>query len=136
MPLLNVSISGKSDAALSTAIASELSELTAAHLGKDPRVTAVSINYIDGQDWFVGRQPLGKLPHGTFSLDIKITAGTNTKSEIATYLAAVFQGMSRILNGISDVSYVVVNEVPAANWGYAGQTQEFRSVVSAISKAA
>ena len=129
MPLLNVSISGELDTGLSAVVASQLTEMTAKHLHKDPKLTSVTVAFIGDQDWFIGRQPLVDLPVRTFSLDIKVTAGTNTKSQITSYIDAVFQGMSEILGEVADASYIIVNEVPAANWGYAGKTQEYRSVV-------
>ena len=102
MPLLNVSISGELDTGLSAVVASQLTEMTAKHLHKDPKLTSVTVAFIGDQDWFIGRQPL---------------------------VDAVFQGMSEILGEVADASYIIVNEVPAANWGYAGKTQEYRSVV-------
>ncbi|TIX72117.1 MAG: 4-oxalocrotonate tautomerase, partial [Mesorhizobium sp.] len=44
MPIINVSVTGKPDAALSAAIAKQVTELTATHLRKDAIITAVAIS--------------------------------------------------------------------------------------------
>jgi 4-oxalocrotonate tautomerase len=54
MPILNISVSAKLDAALSERIATELSELTPDILHKDPDVTSVAITYVSPEHWFVG----------------------------------------------------------------------------------
>ncbi len=132
MPLLNVSISGPQDSDLSADVAAKLTQLTAAHLGKASNVTAVAISYFDAADWFIDAQPISIQERRTFALNIKVTAGTNTKSEIATYQSLVFQEMAKLLGSIVDESYIVVDEAPAPNWGFGGQTQEHRSVVKTL----
>ena len=136
MPILNVSVSTQPDAALSASIAEVLSEATTGLLHKDPTVTAVVINYVSPENWIVGGKSM--ISHGlkSFWLDIKITAGTNTKSQIAGYIEAVFQAMGRVLGALHDTSYIVVHEVPAAAWGFAGTTQEYRFVAGKIKQAA
>jgi 4-oxalocrotonate tautomerase len=136
MPLIDVSVAGHSDAALSASIAHELSALTATHLHKDPAVTAIAISYVMPENWFVGGTPLADLGRKSFSLDIKVTAGTNTKLEMASYIEAVFHAMGRVVGALHDTSYIIVHEVPAAAWGFAGTTQEYRFVAGRISKAA
>src|SRR5580693_9564294 len=78
MPILNVSVSGQADPALSRSIATALSEAAAVHLHKDPGVTAVVIRYIAPESWFVGGDSLTGQGLKSFHLDIKVTAGTNT----------------------------------------------------------
>jgi 4-oxalocrotonate tautomerase len=136
MPVLNVTVSAAPDAALSERIASELSDLTKNILHKDPAVTSVAIIYIAPENWIVGGKSLASQGRNSFLLDIKVTAGTNTKSEMADYIAAVFQTMGRLLGDLHDTSYTVVHEVPAAAWGFAGKTQEHRFVASRIKVAA
>jgi len=138
MPLLNVAVTGKPDAQRSLEIATKLTDLTNLHLGKDPALTAVKIEYVDADHWFVGSQALnGQAMSGqksnSFSLHISITEGTNTKPQIGTYIEAVFSQMSDSLGAVRDESYIVVDEVPAAAWGYAGKTQEFRYIAGQVS---
>jgi len=136
MPILNVSVSAHPDAALSETIANELSALTKNILHKDPTVTSVAITYIAPENWIVGGKSLASQGRNSFWLDIKVTAGTNTKSEMADYIEAVFGTMERLLGALHDTSYTVVHEVPAAAWGFAGTTQEHRFVAGRIASAA
>jgi 4-oxalocrotonate tautomerase len=78
---------------------------------------------------------LASQARNSFWLDIKVTAGTTTKSEIANYIEAVFRSMRGVLGAIHDSSYTVVHEVPAAAWGFAGKTQEYRFVAGKIASA-
>lgn len=128
MPILNVSVTGRPDSRRSAAIAAKLTELTSVHLGKKPALTAVAIHHVDNDHWFVGGEPLGRRGAESFMLRIAVTQGTNTKDEMAVYVREVFAAMSELLGDVDDVSYVVVDEVPAAAWGYGGMTQEFRYV--------
>lgn len=136
MPYIAVKVTGASDPALSARIARHVGELTGAHLGKDPTVTAVAVNYVDPQHWFVGGRSLAEQETGAFWLDIKVTAGTNTKQEMAAYLEAIHAFMSGAMGGISGASYILVHEAPAANWGFGGKTQEFRFISGKLAKAA
>jgi 4-oxalocrotonate tautomerase len=135
MPILNVSVSAHPDAALSARIANELSEITKTILHKDPAVTSVAIRYIAPENWIVGGTSLASQGRNSFWLDIKVTAGTNTKSEMADYIEAVFLTMGGVLGALHDTSYTVVHEVPAAAWGFAGKTQEHRFVAGRIKSA-
>ena len=140
MPLLNVAVTGKPDAKQSLEIATKLTELTNLHLGKAPALTAVKVEYVDPDHWFVGGQALSRQAKSwenanSFSLQISVTAGTNTKPQIATYIDAVFSQMSDSLGAVRDESYIVVNEVPAPAWGYAGKTQEFRYIAGQLTAA-
>jgi 4-oxalocrotonate tautomerase len=59
-------------------------------------------------------------------LEINITAGTNTAQQKAAFVAAAFAELQRQLGsgtGLAEASYVIVRELPASDWGYAGQTQ-------------
>ncbi|TGQ66710.1 4-oxalocrotonate tautomerase family protein [Mesorhizobium sp. M00.F.Ca.ET.186.01.1.1] len=128
MPIINVSVTGKPDAALSARIAREVTELTATHLRKDPTITAVAISYFDPQHWFAGGKSLAEHATNTFWLDIKVVDGTNTKLELEAYLKAVFEAFGRLLGSVHDESYAFVHEVPASAYGYGGKTQEFRFI--------
>lgn len=136
MPILNVSVSAHPDAALSERIANDLSELTSSILHKDPAVTSVAITYIAPENWIVGGTSLASQGRSSFWLDIKITAGTNTKSEMADYIEAVRRTMGDLLGELHEASYTVVHEVPASAWGFAGKTQEHRFVAGRIKGAA
>ncbi|MER8633510.1 4-oxalocrotonate tautomerase family protein [Mesorhizobium opportunistum] len=128
MPIINVSVTGKPDAALSARIAREVTEITATQLRKDPTITAVAVSYIDPQHWFAGGKSLAEHDTNTFWLDIKVVDGTNTKLELEAYLKAIFDAFGGLLGGVHEESYAFVHEVPAAAYGYGGKTQEFRFI--------
>jgi 4-oxalocrotonate tautomerase len=128
MPIININVTGKSDAKLSAAIAREATDITAKLLRKDPTITAVAVNYIDPQHWFAGGKSLAEHGANTFWLDIKVVDGTNTKVELEAYLKAIFEAFGRLLGGVHEESYAFVHEVPAAAYGYGGKSQEFRFI--------
>jgi 4-oxalocrotonate tautomerase len=134
--MLHVLLPGAPNPILSAAVAKELSQLTQHHLHKDPAATAVAIGYIAPEHWFVGGTSLGAHNTKSFSLEIKITAATNTKAEMADYQQAVFAAMTRLLGPLHEESYIVVHEVPAASYGHGGLTQEFRFISGQLKKAA
>lgn len=128
MPIINISVAGKPDAALSARIAKDVTGITATQLRKDPTITAVAISYVDPQHWFAGGKSLAEHGANTFWLDIKVVDGTNTKLELEAYLEAIFSAFGRILGSVHEESYAFVHEVPAAAYGYGGKTQEFRFI--------
>ncbi|UDL91460.1 4-oxalocrotonate tautomerase family protein [Mesorhizobium sp. PAMC28654] len=128
MPIINISVTGKPDAALSARIAKDVTEITATQLRKDPTITAVAISYVDPRHWFAGGKSLAEHGANTFWLDIKVVDGTNTKLELEAYLKAIFAAFGHLLGTVHEESYAFVHEVPAAAYGYGGKTQEFRFI--------
>ncbi|MDQ0506101.1 tautomerase family protein [Xanthobacter agilis] len=128
MPLLNVTLSGEPDDALAAAVAAALGDLTARILRKDPAVTAVCIAFVPASRWFTGGVSLAAKGAASFSLDIVVVDGTNTKDEKAAYLDAVFAAMAELLPNLDPESYILVREVKADAYGYGGRTQERRYV--------
>ena len=72
-------------------------------LGEDLGVTAVLAEAADPQGWFIaGKKPVDA-GLAAFWLDIKVTAGTNTKDETAGFVKAVFDdGMGALPNVITN----------------------------------
>ena len=128
MPLLKVTLTGRPNGDRAAATALKLTTLTNELLGKERALTAVAVSFVEPEHWFIGAQALNGQDEASFSLHITVTAGTNTKSQIATFIDAVFAAMSDALGKLRDESYIIVDEVPAAAWGYAGKTQEYRFV--------
>jgi 4-oxalocrotonate tautomerase len=62
----------------------------------------------------------------SFYFDIKITDETNTKMEKEQYIREAFAGFAGILGEIHEESYIYVQDVRAASYGYGGRTQEYR----------
>jgi 4-oxalocrotonate tautomerase len=126
MPILNVKVSAKRSNEMSRRISTLLSELTTRILGKDPRVTSIAIEYVDPEDWIVGGKSLSEQKKSSVYFDIKITDETNTKAEKAKYIREAFAAFSELLGDLHEESYIYVQDVRAAAYGYGGKTQEFR----------
>ncbi|WP_213776832.1 tautomerase family protein [Caballeronia sp. dw_276] len=126
MPILNVKVSGEKSAEKISAISAMLLELTSSVLGKKRDVTAITIQFIEADSWVIAGKPLTEHKKSSFYMDIKVTDETNTKDEKARYIAEVFAGFARILGEVHEESYIYVEDVRAASYGYGGRTQEYR----------
>ncbi|KQP58456.1 4-oxalocrotonate tautomerase [Methylobacterium sp. Leaf469] len=111
---------------LRSEIARLATRLGAERLGKDPDVTAVLVEEADPQGWFIaGRRPT-EAGLSAFWLDIKITAGTNTKAETTAFVQAAFAGMERLIGPLHAECYAFVHAVDGDAYGYGGRTQNAR----------
>ncbi len=126
MPILNVKISGDASAERSQQIAQMLSRHTQEILNKKPELISIAISYIDPVHWIVGGETLAGQKKSSVYLDIKITDETNTKSEKAEYIKAVFNSFEDLLGDLHHESYIYVEDVRASAYGYGGLTQEYR----------
>jgi len=126
MPILNVKISGQRSDDTTKAVSALLLDLTSRILGKDPNVTAIAIDYVDPRDWIVGGASLADQGKTSVYFDVKVTDETNTKAEKARYVAEAFDGFARLFGNLHEESYIYVQDVRAAAYGYGGKTQEFR----------
>lgn len=132
MPFLNLRLSGDPSPAVRQQAATLLTALTAEHLHKKPELTAVVVSAIPADHWFVGGTSLQTSGQSSFELEIHVTAGTNTEEQKAAYVQATFDALAALLGGrVTPVSYVVVHDVPADDWGYGGRTQASRRVAPA-----
>ncbi|AUN30490.1 tautomerase family protein [Niveispirillum cyanobacteriorum] len=107
-------------------IAGLAARLGAEKLGKDPGVTAVLVEPADPGGWFIaGNRPTDE-GLSAFWLDIKVTAGTNTKAETTAFVKAAYQGMADLLGPLHEECYVYVHEANGDAYGYGGRTQNGR----------
>lgn len=127
MPYLNLKLSVPPSPQTSQRAADILTELTHRILGKKRELTAIAVEYVPPAQWFVGAQALAGQA-ASFYLDIKVTAGTNTKDEKAQYVREVFAALEQEFGPLQPASYVVVDDVPADTWGWQGKTQEYRYI--------
>jgi 4-oxalocrotonate tautomerase len=133
MPLITVSYSStRQTPSLKADIAAAVSELTAAILRKDPKVTAIIVKSVDPADWFAGGKSLAEHRLGSFWVDTHVVVGTNTKDEKAAYLAAMFKRMGEQLGPLHNESYVHVDEVKGDAYGFGGLTQERRYIAGKL----
>jgi len=128
MPYLNAKICALQSPETTNKIAAFLTELTAEVLGKKKELTSVAVEYVPANEWFIGGTSLASQGLATFYLDIKVTEGTNTKNQKASYIQKVFAAFESVLGSLNAASYIVIHEVRADSWGYEGATQEFRYI--------
>jgi 4-oxalocrotonate tautomerase len=113
-------------------IAALASRLGAEALGKDPGITAVLVEPAHPDGWFIAGERPTEAGLSAFWMDIKITAGTNTKAETARFVRDAFKAMAELLGPLHEESYVLVHAVDGHAYGYGGRTQEERWAASAI----
>ncbi len=130
MPMITLQVAGEPDGDLTRGLVEAVTRLTAERLGKDPRVTAVAVDWIPRRHWFVAGRSTEELGRPAFFLDVRVTDGTNTKDEKARYVAEAFAALDRLLGGADPESYVHVDDVRADGYGYGGLTQERRYVTA------
>ncbi len=111
---------------LQAEVAALAARLAAEHLGKDPGVTAVLAEPAQPEDWFIAGARPTEAGLAAVWLDIKVTAGTNTKAETARFVAAAFAGMASLLGPLHEESYVLVHAADGDAYGYGSRTQNAR----------
>ncbi|EGK69860.1 MAG: hypothetical protein GY848_05365 [Methyloversatilis sp.] len=127
MPMITLNLSRPLDPDTRRAVVRAVTDLTAEVLGKKRELTALAVGHVE--HWSVGAEPAGEALTA-FHLEVRVTAGTNTKPEKANYIAAVWQALDELVGPLHPASYIVVTDLPADSWGYAGETQEVRHVRS------
>jgi len=126
MPFLNVKIAATENPEITKQVSDLLLSLTCKILHKKPDVTSIAIDYIKPINWIIAGKSLETHKKSSFYFDIKITDETNTKEEKEQYIKEAFSGFQKILGDIHEESYIYVQDVRAASYGYGGLTQEFR----------
>lgn len=125
MPMITLQISRTLDADTRVAVIRAVTDLTAEVLGKKRELTALALSHVE--QWSVGAEDVGG-SLVAFHLEVRVTAGTNTKPEKSAYIYAVWQTLDELVGPLHPASYIVVTDVAADSWGYAGETQELRHV--------
>jgi 4-oxalocrotonate tautomerase len=129
MPTLQLKITPPQPTERLGVLARRLSQLSTDILGKRRDVTAVVIEELWPGRWFIGaRGPR----ESTALLEIRVTQGTNTAQEKEDFIAAAWQELEQQLGPLEEASYVVVQEVPATDWGYGGRTQAARKSTTPV----
>jgi 4-oxalocrotonate tautomerase len=128
MPFIHVRYSNLGERDLRQPIAAFITEATAKVLRKKPEVSAVVVEQVPADQWFIGGKSLAEHRKATFFVEVRVTQGTNLKEEKTAYLREVFRGMESLLGPVHPESYIHVNAVEGDAYGYGGVSQEARWV--------
>lgn len=132
MPTLSLRVSRPLDRERLAALAEALTAITARTLHKRAELTAVLIESLHQDHWFIGGS---RCPAPAAQLEIDITAGTNDAAQKTDFIAACYEELRRQLatpgEALAPISYVIVRESPAGDWGYGGLTQAARRLQAA-----
>src|SRR5947209_2297669 len=120
MPFVSANLCAKPSPGLTSRVVLALTELTEKVLGKERERTTVAVQYLPEQQWARG----GAIPTRGFFVEIKITSGTNSRTDKARYVREVNGALQALLGGAA--GYVSVCELAADSWGHDGVTQEVR----------
>lgn len=126
MPIINIKVSAVKSPELIGRIADLVMDKTIGILGKKRDLIAIAIDFVDPDCWIAGGASLSAQGKHSVYLDIKVSDETNTKDEKAAYIAEVFAGFGALLGELHEESYIYVDDVRAAAYGYGGRTQEYR----------
>ncbi|MEW8525878.1 MAG: tautomerase family protein [Candidatus Thiodiazotropha endolucinida] len=80
------------------------------------------VQSLPSANWAIGGEALNDHLCAA-QVDITITAGTNTAEEKAGMIDAIHQMLNDRVGPLAEASYVVIHEMAADAWGYAGRTQ-------------
>jgi 4-oxalocrotonate tautomerase len=125
MPFIHVKVAGPQlEPAQITALQQGVTRLMAEVLHKNAALTAVLVEQVALAGWSVGAEPVAQAAQ----IDAIISAGTNTPEQKARFIAEAYGLLRRVLGpDLSDVSYVVLHDVPKDSWGFGGLTQAARA---------
>jgi 4-oxalocrotonate tautomerase len=125
MPFVSLKIAGPAlTAAQKRALQSGFTDLMAGPMHKVHGLTVVAIEHIAADDWTIGGLPAG---YGRAAYaEVKVTQGTNSAREMEQFIAEGHALLTAALGILPEATYVVVHEIPAQGWGYAGETQDAR----------
>lgn len=127
MPILNVKVSATKSPELVKEITGMLLDITSRILGKKREVTAIAIDFIDHDCWLAGEKLLSEQNKNSFYFDVKIVDETTTKEQKALYLKEAFSGFEKILGNLHNESYIYIQDVRGAAYGFGGLSQECRA---------
>jgi 4-oxalocrotonate tautomerase len=126
MPYIELKIEPTPSPDQADTLARGVTEAMVAVVGKRREVTAVRIAASEAVLWTLGESACDKT---TAYLDVKITQGSNSRPEKAALIERLHRLLTETLGELAEASYIVIHELPAENWGYAGFTQAARAGV-------
>jgi len=88
-------------------------------MGMNQDAISVAIQDSNATRWTIN----GQSEMQTVFIEIFTTIGTNSPRQKARLIEDLHALLVEIFGPITEASYIVIHEIPAQNWGYAGQTQ-------------
>lgn len=128
MPYLDIKLSGPCLPDNVARLAARMTDLAVDVLHKKREVTAATVHCIPPGHWTIGGEAISERGEVSVCVEINVTAGTNTATEKSAFVAAAIEAAESIVGRLAPASYVIVREVPADAWGYAGLTQQARQL--------
>lgn len=122
MPFVRVTVTPAPSPATQQRLAAGATRLMAEVLGKKAELTSVLVETASGH-WTIGGDSAPQAAH----LEALITAGTNSPEQKSAFLAQAMALLTAELGVLPTATYVVVRDVPAADWGYGGVSQAARA---------
>lgn len=126
MPYINIKIAGKP---ISETQKKKLHEATTKLMNevmrKKPEVTVVSIEESRAENWMIATNILSEDRRAVY-VNVKVTQGTNSKEEKAEFLRKMNDNLDRNIGDLSDISYIVIDEIVPDAWGHGGVSMEER----------
>ncbi|WP_426153359.1 tautomerase family protein [Pseudomonas sp. DC3000-4b1] len=123
MPFARVTLSHALLPGTEANLCEALTTLIAEALAKRHDLTSVLIEVPGRLRWAVGNREQSMAAH----LEVWVTAGTNSSEQKRDFLSKAMAVLRSALPGLHPASYIVVNEVPASDWGYGGISQADRA---------
>lgn len=127
MPMITVKFSvPRARPGLSKEVAKAANKLSTDILKKNATLTAVAIDQVAADHWFIGNKSLAEHELAAFWLEIRIVESTNTREQKSEFIAATFAKMAELMGPLHDESYVCIYELPGDAYGHSGVTQNER----------
>jgi 4-oxalocrotonate tautomerase len=127
MPTLNLRIAPLLNPPHYTALAEQLTALTARVLHKRPEVTVMMIDDLPAARFCVGGVASEQ---AVACLEIDISQGTNTMQEKQQFVHEAHALLRKLLGDLHEASYVIIREIPTTDWGFGGLTHAQRRAQS------
>jgi 4-oxalocrotonate tautomerase len=131
MPYIRVQLGKPVSPAETLRLADGITDVMTTILHKKQSLVSVSLETIPASQWFIGGQNMAEQTETTAFVSAKITEGTNTVEEKAKATAAIHTLLGEVLGTLAEASYIVLDCLPATDWGYASRTQASRKANAA-----
>ena len=126
MPYIRIQLSQSVSQMETLRLANEITNIMTTILRKKQALVSVSLESIPASQWFIDGKNMAERDETTAFVSAKITDETNTAEEKAQAIAAIDVLLTEVLGTLAEASYIVLDCLPATDWGYSGKTQASR----------